>query len=132
MDGPTPQSMLRIVFVSERTLENHESVLACYQRVEQQKDCALMLKLNDTMFEMFIQPKVRYLYIYIKIVYVFVLWLFFVIVVHISFQNCWLYRTLDIDHKTEMKITKVHISNCIITVCYCLLMENGLVISRGN
>lgn len=45
---------------TERTLENHESVLTCYHRMEQEKDSALMLRLNDTMFEMFKQPRVKY------------------------------------------------------------------------
>jgi hypothetical protein len=63
----------------ERTLEDHESVLICYHRMEyeNEKNRILVLRLNNKMFHMFKQP-----------------------------EEFSLYRTLDIGAKKQAKVVK--------------------------
>ncbi|XP_022176422.1 growth factor receptor-bound protein 14-like isoform X3 [Myzus persicae] len=46
----------------ERTLENHESVLTCYRRMEHENNRILVLQLNNKMFHMFKNPEEFSLY----------------------------------------------------------------------
>lgn len=45
----------------ERTLENHESVLACYLQMEHENNRTLELRISSTMFDMYKHPEVNFI-----------------------------------------------------------------------